>query len=727
MELNESLNQVNAHLCKGNLGEALSDMESFLSAYPQRTDNDRFYAIKADFQLMADYWKRGYKDPQLSALFQALLQRLYVLWGNVSKNYSISHSSFLSSVYMHVKMSARDRTPQMIKEEMESFVSETAVLELEPAHDREYRRQELYRRHQYQMNLLFDYILTDGIWTDGQAAAMEEILLLPTVDTNDQQLLVSGIMLAAMEMFDMAKFRTLVHVYQKTVDERVRQRALVGWVFARNSAYSNIYPEQIQLIEDVLEDKRCCEELVALQKQMVFCNNAEKDNRTIQQEIMPDLLRNQNIRMTRNGFEEVEEDPIEDILHPDEQERKLEQVEKSFQRMISMQKQGSDIYFGGFSQMKRFPFFNEICNWFVPFYLEHPAISGVMSQQQISKLLQVMLSNVPFCDSDKYSFAFAFQQVLDQLPQSLRSMMERGEAQLNEMATEDMTSAVYIRRIYLQDVYRFFRLFSQKSTFVNPFDEGNSIFLFCADSLFSSTQLESSFHDVVAFLLKQKRIGDAGEVLKNYGEARRDFQFWMMAGYVSRHAAREHRDDYVFDEEECYHKALEMQPDNERAQHGYASALFAKENYTKARIYYEKLLAANPDKRSYRLNYAACLTNLGEYESAQKELYRLNYEYPDAQNVNRVLAWTLVCDEKYERAEKIYNQLLSDEHPQSADLLNYGYCLWMSGNVDEAIDCFHRFLKETGERPSYIIENERELLEAKGITEPEMQMMLYML
>jgi len=727
MELNESLNQVIAHLRKGNLGEALSEMETFMLAYPQRTDNDRFYAIKSDFQLMTDYWKRGYKDPQLSALFQTLLQRLYVLWGNVSKNYSITHSSFLSSVYMHVKISVREWAPQMIREEMESFVSEIAVLELEPAHIREFRRQELYRHHQYQMNLLFDYIWTDGMWTDGQAAAMEEILLLPTIDTNDQQLLVSSIMLAAMEMFDMAKFRTLVNVYQKAVDEKVRQRALVGWVFARNSAYSKIYPEQVQLIENVLEDKRCCNELVELQKQMVFCNNTEKDNRTIQQEIMPDLLKNQNFRMTRNGLEEVEEDSIEDILHPDEQERKLEQVEKSFQRMVSMQKQGSDIYFGGFSQMKRFPFFNEICNWFVPFYLEHPAISGVVSQHQNNKFLQAMVNNVPFCDSDKYSFAFAFQQVVDQLPQSLRSMLERGEAQLNEMATEEMTSTAYIRRIYLQDVYRFFRLFPQKSAFVNPFDEENSIFLFCADSLFSSTHLESSFHDVVAFLLKQKRIGNAAEVLKNYGEARRDFQFWMMAGYVSRHTVKEHHDDDSFDEEVCYHTALEMQPDNERALHGYASALFAKENYAKSKIYYEKLLTVNPDKMSYRLNYAACLTNLGEYENAQKELYRLNYEYPEAQNVNRVLAWTLVCDEKYERAEKIYNQLLSEEHPQSADLLNYGYCLWISGNVDEAVDCFHRFLKETGEHPSYIIENERELLEAKGITEPEMQMMLYVL
>ena len=112
---------------------------------------------------------------------------------------------------------------------------------------------------------------------------------------------------------------------------------------------------------------------------------------------------------------------------------------------------------------------------------------------------------------------------------------------------------------------------------------------------------------------------------------------------------------------------------------------------------------------------------------ALKDLFRLNYESPDDANVNRVLAWALTCDDKFEQAEKIYSQLLSDNEQQMDDLLNYGYCLWLGHHVDEAADCFHRYLKETGEQPSFIVEHELELLREKGITEPEMQMMLYIL
>ena len=61
------------------------------------------------------------------------------------------------------------------------------------------------------------------------------------------------------------------------------------------------------------------------------------------------------------------------------------------------------------------------------------------------------------------------------------------------------------------------------------------------------------------------------------------------------------------------------------------------------------------------------------------------------------------------------------------DLLNYGYCLWFSGNVKDASDCFHSYLKETGEKKEVILDIERELIKEKEITPTEQQMMLYIL
>lgn len=728
MEAEKSFKRIFRYIKDQNLSGAIGELEAFLSAHPHQVNSDRLHAIQTDLQLMADYWKRGFKDPQLPNLYQKLLQRMYVLCANIKMQYDISKSGFLTTIMSKVRLSARDFSPLNIRDDLEAFVSETALLELEPEHKREAREKTVYAQHQQAMDVLFAHLYTSDRWTDSQAASMEEILVSPTVDSNDQQLMVSGIMLSLLAHFDMAKFRTLVHVYERSQDEYVRQRALVGWVFTLDSRLAaSVYPEQITLVEKLVEQEQCCQELVELQQQVVMTMNAEEDTKTIQREIMPDLITGQHLRMTRNGIEESEEDPMEDILNPGEAERKAAQVEESYNRMMAMQKQGSDIYFGGFSMMKRYAFFNELSNWFVPFSVHHPTIAETLHATGNSRFLRSIVEKGPFCNSDKYSFALAFQQVLSQIPQNIREMLDRNEASVNEVNFEDLQKPWYIRLIYLQDLYRFYRLFSMRQYFPNPFDKEETRYLFCADPVFTKTHLETSFNGIVAFLLKQKRTEEAARLLKNYGEARRDFQFWMMAGYLLQHHGSEIgtivEDD---DDLQCYQQALKLQPDNEKALSGYGRALFARMMYQEALETYDKLLTINPEKKSYRLNRAVSLTNLGQYAGALKELYRLNYESPDDLNVSRVLAWALVCEGKYDAAVKIYNSLLNGD-VQAEDLLNYGYCLWFSGHVDEAADCFHRFLKESAFTRDYILENEAALLKEKGITEPEQQLMLYIL
>jgi len=723
---NETLKDVYNSLLRRNLSDALKQMAIYLSTRPRHNDGHRLEAIRADFQLMTDYWKRGFRDPQLPALYENLLRRMYVLYANAALTFSVGHSSYLSSVYMRLTVTARDWSIQSLKESLESFVSEVAMLELEPEHVRAERQKEVYRRHHLLMSEWFDNICLSTIWTDGQALSMEEILLSPTIDSNDQQLLVSGMSLALFNHFDVAKFRVLLHVYQQSADEPVRQRALVGWVLALHDDIGQVlYPDVVGEVEKLLENQSVCEELVQLQQQIILCINAEKDNQTIQKEIMPDLLNNSHFRVTKNGIEEIEDSPLDDILHPDAEERRMEQMEESFQRMQSMQKQGSDIYFGGFSQMKRFSFFQEICNWFVPFYLNHPGIAETVSRFSKNRFLHGMMTVGPFCNSDKYSFMLAFGQVVNQIPQQLREMMERGEASVAEVLKEESQSAAFIRRTYLQDLYRFFRLYSYRSEFFNPFDHGQLHFLFFAFPMFSKTHLEPYFNEVAAFLMKKNMMYDAGCVLANCGEARRDFRHYMMAGYLVQHKHFQAEETGVTDLE-LYQRALELQPDNERALLGYARALFGKEQYEEALSAYEQLLEQQPDKKSYLLNRAVCLSRMNRYSDALKDLYRLNYESPDDASVNRVFAWVLTCDEKYEQAEKIYSQLLSGK-PQDDDFLNYGYCLWLGGHVDEAADCFHRYMKETEETPQSILEKEWQLLRDNGVTEPERQMMLYLL
>ena len=704
-----SLRQIYLRLTSCNLGLAIQETETYLMAWPNPQSMEKLSVLKREYQLMSDYWQQGTKDPQLAEQYQRLLQRLYVLCANISIHKNVSASSYLQGLYNGVRQAGRSWSINNIRAEMENFVSETAMLQLEPEHKRKEKSLALYKQHQQQMNALFNYILTSHVWTEGVGNEMGKIMLSPTVDSNDQQLLISAVTLSLMNCFDMVKFRMLTHVYQQSHDELVRQRALVGWVLSVNDSMYSLYPEQREIISEMLKSKRACRELTELQMQLIYTLNADKDSAVVHDEIVPDLLKNNSLRMTNNGIEEVKEDPLEDVLHPDAAEERMERLEASFNKMMDMQKQGADIYFGGFSQMKRYPFFYDISNWFTPFYFQHPDISQFMERIESDKFLENVLQRAPFCDSDKYSFVMAFQQVVNGLPENMRQMMKRGETSLPEMDVEERQSGAYIRRSYLMDMYRFFKLFPNRSVLCNPFDTSKvewGMCLFFLSKLFFDTPLEQRKREIVVLLRKQKMKRAAQELLYTFPNDMRDVQYWLWMGNPGM--------------------AVLLDPNNERALADNARKMFHRGEYSNAEEAYDKLLLINPDKRSYLLNKAICQVNLMEIEDALKILFQLNYEQADDQEVQRVLAWALTCDGKLEQAERMFRQLEADESLTGSDYKNYGYCLWLSGHTNEAVGKFVKNFQLQGESLEDFDSDflDTSWLNQRGISDIEIKMMI---
>lgn len=701
-------------LCAGNVGLAIAEMETYLAAYPQYQTSDRLGGIKAEYELMVDYWRRGAEDPQLDNLYQHLLQRVYILYGNIAAHHRFRSFSTLSGIYHRVRAEGQDWALTSVRKEMEDFVSSVVMLELEPEHTRQDKSVQLYKEHQTQMNNLFGYILTSRMWTDGVGHDVEEILISPTIDANDQQLLVSAVTLSLLNQYDIAKFRTLVNVYRRSQEETVRQRALVGWVLALREDMHQVYPEQEELVLSLLSSEQICEELTELQMQLVYCLNAEKDTHTIQQEIMPDILKNNNLRLNRFVFEEKEEDPLEDILHPEASEQRMEKLEATFGRMMDMQKQGSDIYFGGFSQMKRFPFFYDISNWLVPFYIQHPDIQHFTNKMKDNKFVEKMMRTGPFCNSDKYSFVIAFMQVMERIPESMRKMLERGEATMGELPEEELHTPAFIRRAYLMDLYRFFRLYPNRSEFENPFERTEDIFDRCKGELgktlffrlwlFTDSPLEPYKDQIVKLLKRQKLEESANSLLCSYAESHHTLQYYLWM--------------------ELYDKVLDLDPNNEKALYGNARHLYDIEEYEEALEIFDELVVLHPEKKSYLLSKAICLVNVGNYEEALRLLYQLNYELPDNDQINRALAWTLLCRQQVEQADNIYQKLVAAERVHPEDWLNAGYCCWFMGRIDEAVHDFKQYFATLSQDDRDYFEFDKDLLATYNIGQTQLKLML---
>ena len=705
---------------QGNLGKALSGLENYLLTYAHPKQLEQLGRIKDDYQLMVDYWQRGFQDPQRQTLYLSLLQRAHMLATDLIMTDNIRQAPFVLNAYKRCRASRQDWSLASLRKDLEDFVSGQALLELKPEHTRAEDERQLQERHQRLMCDLFDYVWTSHTWSERVGEAFAELLLSPTVDVDDQRLLVSAVTLSLLNTFDFRKLRVLMDVYSRTTDEQVRQRALVGWALGIDSRQTAVWPEILTLLQQMTADERCRQELKELQMQLVYCLKADEDSQKIQQEMIPEIMKNNDqFRITRNGIEEIEEDSMEDILHPELSEQRMEKLESTMRKMIDMQRAGSDIYFGGFSQMKRFPFFNDTCNWLMPFSEKHPALREVMADERRRRILKALLSHSPFCDSDAYSFALGFHQAMSQLPKNMLELLDRGELSLigEHMAGEDMKQPAFLRRKYLQDLFRFFRLFPSRSVFGNPFDvTGNRLFFFCEET-FRETPLVKDFVEVAAFLTKQRYKKAALCVLKNCTEQEHGERYYLTLATLSADEALD-----------CYRKVLAQNPQQPQALRGLARALFAEHDYQGALDAYEQLLAQYPEQHNYLLNKAVCLGNLQLYDEAQKILFKMNYEQPDDQNVNRVLAWVLVGCAKQEQAEKLYTQLM--ETPQPDDYLNYGFCKWLAGQIVEAAELFRKYAAacdDKGFDAETEFRREEALLRRNGISDVEIRLMVDML
>nr|WP_234398015.1 hypothetical protein [Prevotella fusca] len=234
------------------LDNAIEALEQLYSQRPSLMGHSEFDTIKSDYQLMVDYMGRGFADNQRESLYKTLLQRLY----RVAADLEISWRCKNIGAYVDAfRVSDRLNTNHdFVRTVLETYVSDVAMLSLQPESTREQKKADVYDRHLLFIGRLFNALWTSCQWTDDDCLFYTELLLSPTVVSSDQQIIVSAISIGAMNQFDINKFKTLVNVYRQATDEHVRQRALVGWVLSVFEGM-DIFPEQDAVVRELCTNR----------------------------------------------------------------------------------------------------------------------------------------------------------------------------------------------------------------------------------------------------------------------------------------------------------------------------------------------------------------------------------------------------------------------------------------------------------------------------------------
>ena len=715
-------------IAKHNVGKALRAMketiaEDKLPGYIVA----RYEDVKNDYRLMQDAMMRGLRDDKIDEVYADIMRKVYgagldVLIEEKVKRYS-------SFAYARVSAQQTEAHPDAVRTVLEAYVQDMAMMAFEPENTRKAKMEKLTADHHAYMKQIFNALLVAPMWNDRRAADFADLLLSPTIDRDDALLLVSAVMLATMNVNDPYKWDMLAEVYVRATDKVLKMRALVGWVLSLpyDPRGPRLFPFVQERIKAMLADKTTLKQMLDMQMQMLFCCNADADNEEIQRNIMPTLIKNTNLQMTRLGIVEKEDDPMKDIMDPNAAERDMEEMERKYRKMMDMQKQGSDIYFGGFSKMKTFPFFNDLCNWFAPFNAAHPALGAARERLAGSTFLNNLMENGPFCDSDKYSFALAIAQIMDRMPDNVKEMLNSDATLGPTVSKEEQENPAYICRSYLQSLYRFFRLYRSKRDFLNPFildeledNDGNALFL--SYKLLACPEMEENAVALCGFLLKRKMMRELMSMAICYKSSQNPRLVRFLALVPMTDGKWQEAYDLFASVPEDQH--------TEESLRGMAHCCMSLKRFGEAVAIYRRLLAMHPDSFSYQLNLAVCLMSSDAFsscgdaascgdgasscgasscgdassceassslggkvearpnkvvEEGTKLLYKLDYEHPNNANVRRVLAWCMMLQGNFDKAIDIYTRLLSQPDAVSADRLNAAYAHWLSRDVARAV------------------------------------------
>jgi len=624
---------------------------------------DTYCDIVNEYSMLLDYYQLDVTDNRRNEVYNHLKRKTVALLHDYSLDKKIEKESNLRLISQSAEV-LQPLNLQDLKHGLEKDMSEYTLAGLMNGDERGEEMKVQRKMHYEYMSKIFNALLVSHHWRAGEVDMMREILLTPTIDSVDQQIMVSALMLNVMLSSDYHKILLLIDIYQQSTDDYVKERAFVGWALSLVSL-DYMEPLLADRLKSLIKDESVVNDLLQLQLQLSYSLSVESDTKVIKDDIIADIMKTPQMDITRFGIDDDDsiEDAVEEIINSGAMKDAYDKADKAMERLKNMLNRGSDVYYDGFSHMKTFDFFKDVSHWFTPFQKDHPGLNGVPAELMNGALVDRLLAKSPLCDSDKYSFLISLGKTINLLPAGAREMLNNSDNIDVVGLDEGLDSPIIIRRLYLQDVYRFFKVYSGKTSFPKIFnlipdtDSNGQLRLLPIDNeVFDDTIV----HDSI--------------------------DYYKMKGYFCKKNRLFDKACDVFAEAE----KRNLVDDNLRK--SYASVAFNAGRYEKSLALYDEISENNVSKNIEK-HRCACLTNLGRVDEALPILYKFVYEDETDVTVQKMLANCLMQKGEYDKAARYYDDILKN-NATLYDERDASICYLFLGRKKDAIESMLHYMEQ---------------------------------
>ncbi|MCE5174525.1 MAG: tetratricopeptide repeat protein [Bacteroidales bacterium] len=678
-----------------NLREAFSNLGYLIQLNGFGLAYDQLTEMETNYRYMLKYRLEGYPDPErekvslnLQKKAMELTDESFHLW--MTKN----SSDFYYDRIRIDRVSGGESLPQLLQDIRQSGEKQMMIELVEDAESKTVQMLQVARFRERATVGIFYKVWISTCWKRSDFAVMDELFKDSALFDYEKSLIVSAILLSLQKRMDHEKMILLIDLCFHEQPE-ISQRALVVLVLSlyQYDERLTFYPEIIQRLAVAMENQKFQESMVRVFYQLIRSKDTENVTKRMQEEILPEMTKfGSTIQdKMRNG----EGDDQSDEFNPD-WKHMMENTEFSvkMQEFSDMQLEGIDVYMSTFSGQKNFSFFQEMANWFLPFYPSHSSLSDLFETNRLegTSVLDAVLKSDYLCSSDKYSFCFNILQI----PASYRSAMSAQlgadseayeEIKKTEMGLNSQFKLEQASNRYIQDLYRFFNLFNRKHDFINVFSL--PLDLHNTKSLGVYLKSENALRRIGLLYFKNKNFNQALAVLDLLLAIHpTDAELHQKRGYCLQQLNQK---SLALD---AYLQADLIQPDSLWTLKRIAASYRHLKNPAKALEYYKRAESLDPDNIILTLNIGHCLVELEDFAEALNYYFKAELLSEGSPKTWRPIAWCSFICKKYDQAGKYYEKILQN-NPQINDYLNAGHLEWCKGFPKQAMALYKRGIHAT--------------------------------
>ena len=729
----EGIEDIYNLLSERRLKEALTQLQALAPQAGMWNLQARIEQTATAYSYMLQYAAQGMADPTRADFYRKTLRTAYELTDGL---YTALKAKKTAGVYydcIRTLTLKPARTYSELTLMLETYAEDIATANL-LYHDVKKRKEEMKKttqRHEDTLNELFERTWATPHWSETEAREATDMLQSLLILTDDLALLVSAATLAQLRMFDARKLDFLFEAYHHP-DLQVNQRAIVGIVLTleKHGSRISLYPEMEARISLLNEDNGFRNNLYTIQMQLLITRETTKIDKRMREEIIPEMIKNtKHLKNPNLRLDEIE-DPME--LNP-EWEAWMDKsgLEDKIREMGEWQMAGADVYMSSFAQLKHYPFFHRMSNWFRPFDIHHPELESIRQELEEVRItpLHLIAHSPYFCNSDKYSFALSISSLPKAMQEATIQQMEQ-QAMAEEGSLDKMRNLIEMKpqkkdisRQYLQDLYRFFKLwrghYEEEDIFQWHFRlwEVSHLHACLMNDIEQVKQIGN-------YLIQKEYYMDAYDIYQRLAEQGiTTAETFQKLGYIVQ-TQKNYKSAIAY-----YKEADILQPDNLWTLKHLAQCYRLDGKYKEALEYYHTAEKISPDDLSITSQTAQCLVRMELYDEALRYFHKVEYLGKHPEKSRRAIAWCLFCCHRYDEALRYYLPIAESPEAKPQDWMNTAHVYLAKGEQGEAMKFYRQAHQAEKSHSDFIerISNDRKELMHHGLTDEDINIILDLL